>query len=317
MKNRAIPVRTIRPRVEMPQNRHIYRGLSPFIVLFLLFSLFGEAFAAINQAFSRPEEANSCARVTEAMGGRDLRGGLLFLPINLQGTVWSAPTNNYPATQVSVYDPDGNVFLGNTTTAPGTGTYQLTVLPVGLEEQIKNNNSEMVVLGNPVMNEANLELTVLNQDSYTVSVFDATGRQLYSQMVNLAEGNNKITVNGLGAPGIKIVNVTDGKTKYTAKVIHQANAGMNPSISATALSGNTGHLKSNNYTVQLEVHFEPQVPGYVPNVKTVPAVSQTLNDTVWQTSFFRWKPQCRSFQKCWVIRTLKPRSFTLESTNHH
>ncbi len=219
--------------------------------------------------------------VKAVFANKDINSGLLS-PITLQGTVWSAPTNNFPVTDVAVYDTNGMIFLGNTSTAQGTGQYQLTVLPVGLDEKT-NRNSEMVVLGNPVMNEANLELTVLNQDNYKISVFDVTGKQLYNQEVSLAEGDNKITITGLGAPGIKLVQVTDGQKTHTAKVLQLAASDFDPSISTTPTSGHKGVLKTSNYTTTLRMNFTPPA-GYVPNFKLVPAQSATVNDTVMQES---------------------------------
>ncbi len=199
-------------------------------------------------------------------------------PITIQGTVWSAPTNIYPQTNISIYDPDANVFLGNTTTNT-QGNYSITVLPVGLEDKI-NPNTDMTVLGNPIMNEANLELTILNQDNYTIRVFENTGKQIFNQKVFLAEGDNKIKISGLGAPGLKIVEVTDGQKKYTAKVLQIESTDFSPRISATPTSGKTCTLKSTDYTTQLEIHFEPVDPGYLPNTKTVTAQNATVNDTV-------------------------------------
>jgi len=159
----------------------------------------------------------------------------------------------------------------------------LTVLPVEVDEKA-NGKGEMVVLGNPVMNEACLELTVMNQRDFTISVSDVAGLRLCTRQVRLAEGNNKITLSGLGAPGIKIVRVTDGQKTYTAKVVQTANAGNNPQIRSTAFSGNQGVLKSASYTTQLKIEFTPQPAGFVPNSKIVPAQSAIVNDTVWQTS---------------------------------
>ncbi len=203
-------------------------------------------------------------------------------PITINGTVWSAPANVFPQTNVAIYDPDGNVFLGNTTTN-AEGNYSITVLPVGLEDKI-NPNTDMTVLGNPTTNEANLELTVLDQNSYTIRVFENTGRQIFNQRVNLAEGDNKIKISGLGAPGLKIVEVTGGQKKYTAKVLQVGSSDFSPSISATPTSGRTGTLKSTNYTTELEIQFTPTNPNYLPNTKTVAAQSATVNDTVWAQS---------------------------------
>ncbi len=249
--------------------RKLSRALDVFTFfgLFLLFGLVGEASGATVRS--------------EELGVRNGELGV-FSPITIQGTVWSTPTNNFPITDVAVYDNDGMVFLGNTSTAAGTGEYQLTVLPVGIDDKV-NRNSEMVVLGNPVMNEANLELQVLNQNNYNISVFDVTGRQLYTQEVSLAEGNNKITISGLGAPGIKLVRVTDGQKTYTAKVLQAANSNFGPTIRAAPFSGHTGVLKSSNYTTTLRINFTPPT-GYVSNFKFVPAASATVNDTVWQES---------------------------------
>lgn len=203
--------------------------------------------------------------------------------INISGIVYGAPTPLTSTTDVSIYDPNGNIFLGNTTTNPSTGAYNISVIPVGLEEQIKKN-SEMTVLGNPVMTEANLELTVLNQDNYTLRVFDISGKELYNQRVALSEGDNKITINGLGSPGLKIVEVTDGQKKYTAKVIQTQSTLFAPSIRATPTSGRLGTLKSTNYTTELDIHFTPSDTNYIPNSKIVPAQSAIVNDTVWAKS---------------------------------
>lgn len=202
-----------------------------------------------------------------------------YSPMTISGTVWTAPTSGHTPTNIPIYDPDGNIFLGSTTTN-SNGEYSITVLPVGLEDKI-NPNTDMTVLGNPITTEANLELTVLNQDNYNVRVFDVSGLQLFNQRVSLAEGNNKITLSGLGAPGLKIVEVSDGKKKYVAKVLQTGSSDFSPSISSTAMSGRTGVLKSSNYTTQLEIHFNPIDPGYESNIKIVPAMTQTVNDTVW------------------------------------
>lgn len=255
--------------IRLRHGRKLSRALDVFTFFgfFLLFGLVGEASGATVRS-------EGLRVKNEELG--------VFSPITIQGTVWSTPTNNFPITDVAVYDNDGMIFLGNTSTAQGTGEYQLTVLPVGIDDKV-NRNSEMVVLGNPVMNEANLELQVLNQNNYNISVFDVTGRQLYTQEVSLAEGNNKITISGLGAPGIKLVRVTDGQKTYTAKVLQAANSNFGPTIRAAPFSGHTGVLKSSNYTTTLRINFTPPT-GYVSNFKLVPAASATVNDTVWQES---------------------------------
>lgn len=322
MKNSPLPGRPIRPRVDMPKNSHIHRGLTPFFRSRDLVrdNRLKEMFRmnlAGHRLSMRPDLSPDCSYRAANSDPCDIRikhgrrlsraldvftfFGLFLLfglvgeasaategkttissPITIQGTVWSAPVNNFPTTNAAVYDNDGMVFLGSTSTAAGTGQYQLTVLPVGLDEKV-NRNSEMVVLGNPVMNEANLELTVLNQDNYKISVFDVSGKQLYSQAVSLAEGDNKITITGLGAPGIKIVQVTDGQKTYTAQVLQVASSDFGPTIRENPTSGHTGLLKSSNYTTTLRLDFTPQA-GYVPNFKLIPAASANVNDTVMQES---------------------------------
>lgn len=262
--------------IRVRHGRKLSRALDVFTIfgLLLLFSLVGEAAGATVK--------NEELRIRNEELGVKSEELKVFSPISLQGTVWSAPTNNFPTTNISVYDNDGMIFLGSTSTAAGTGQYSLTVLPVGLDEKV-NRNSEMVVLGNPVMNEANLEITVLNQDNYTVSVFDVSGKKLYNQKVSLAEGDNKLTITGLGSPGIKIVQVTDGQKTYTAKVLQVASSDFGPTIRANPKSGHSGVLKSSNYTTTLRLDFTPPA-GYVPNFKLVPAASATVNDTVMQES---------------------------------
>ncbi len=201
-----------------------------------------------------------------------------FSQITLAGTGYSLPFYNHPVNNVNVFSKPDNTFLGSTTTNSVNGNYTISFFPVG-EQEHNYKKEEMKVLGNPVATTANLELVVLNQNNYTIRVFDGSGKELYNQKVSLSDGNNRITLSGLGSAGIKFVNVTNGEQSYTSKVIQTENTFFSPSISATATTSQNGQLKMSLeqlITDSLYVQFDPVEPNYT-GMDTTIVVGTNLN----------------------------------------
>ncbi|HXP48384.1 MAG TPA: T9SS type A sorting domain-containing protein, partial [Bacteroidia bacterium] len=75
-------------------------------------------------------------------------------------------------------------------------------------------------IGAGTTNSITLGYTVANTGSYTVSLFDITGREVSTKQVELTPGGSNITLGGLTlAPGIYIAKVFNGVSSGTAKVI--------------------------------------------------------------------------------------------------
>ncbi|MBL1220135.1 S8 family serine peptidase [Chryseobacterium sp. L7] len=74
------------------------------------------------------------------------------------------------------------------------------------------------VYPNPAKNEINVRLETKGEKSLTLSVFDASGKQVISQ--NAADGVNKIDISRIPA-GTYILTVDGGKEKLTEKFIKQ------------------------------------------------------------------------------------------------
>lgn len=106
---------------------------------------------------------------------------------------------------------------------------------------------------NPFIDKTNIELHIQSSNNYSLRAFDATGKLILNQTLDLKSGTNLISITG-GKLGINIINITNGKETHTYKAIktqgtdEQLNANVKitdpvTSFDATNTSSN-GSLKS-------------------------------------------------------------------------
>ena len=71
---------------------------------------------------------------------------------------------------------------------------------------------------NPYTDKTNIELYVQSSKNYSLRAFDATGKLILNQNLDLKSGTNLISITG-GKPGINIINLTNGKETHTYKAV--------------------------------------------------------------------------------------------------
>ena len=72
----------------------------------------------------------------------------------------------------------------------------------------------------PANDVLNMDFTALSQHNATVSVYDLTGRQIFTNKYPVLEENNRITLDVSGlAPGFYLVSLSDGVNVVSQKFI--------------------------------------------------------------------------------------------------
>ena len=212
---------------------------------------------------------------------------ILALALSLHSTVatantiighgYAVPTGTHPATTVTVYDKASMTILGTTTTYPD-GSYALTFYPVGIENQNQQGLSGML-FRNPFQDKLEISVSVMVTGNYEVQVFDEGASTLLSKSILLQSGKNMIQLSGLGAGGLKTIQVSGCGQKLAFKAIQSSSGASSPSVDVTHSSAPV--LKRSASSDSLLVSFVPP-SGFIGMDTTVAFQTQEVNYTLQQ-----------------------------------
>lgn len=89
--------------------------------------------------------------------------------------------------------------------------------PVGIND-IAGNVSEFKIVPNPMNSQANVSFFSAKQDTYTMTVADLTGKQVYVTELEVKQGYNNATISRNELPtGMYFLYLTDGKNTITKR----------------------------------------------------------------------------------------------------
>jgi hypothetical protein len=133
---------------------------------------------------------------------------------------WKAPSVTVSQTAtLYTYAMCVNLNSNGTGDSGDAHTYQVTVepsLPSGIIQNV--SQVEMTLFPNPVVNEANVSVTLLKESQLQVSVFSVDGKIIRNQSVNATTGLNNLNMNlsDLNA-GIYMMVLSDDNNKIATK----------------------------------------------------------------------------------------------------
>jgi choice-of-anchor B domain-containing protein len=85
-------------------------------------------------------------------------------------------------------------------------------------------NSSVFVAGNPVNESLNLSINLAGNENCLISLYEITGKLLYSKKLNLEKGNHKIEIKmNTFSSGSYIINLHSDQINYSSKILKTAN----------------------------------------------------------------------------------------------
>jgi len=188
--------------------------------------------------------------------------------IMLDGTVTGTPQGNHPTTQV-------NAYLKNT------------------------------AYPNPYTNQVNITQNTNTNHETKINVYDGAGKQIYTRDIQLKQGENQITIEGLRSPGIKIITIGQNtyktiqtnQTQHSPKINITHNFLIKPytinedDINQLTLDFTWANGETTQHNVQTDGHIHVYREEYTNITQTalVTHNTDTATYSLWQ--FFRTKNQ--------------------------
>lgn len=183
-----------------------------------------------------------------------------------------------PNTKVYFFYPEDAIpFDSAVTNSNGyyTRTFDFVKVPVLDEDFLKG----LKVFGNPFVDEATIGVGVPEDDNYLLRVFDVSGRIILSQEVNLSEGNNVVTLSGLGDPGVKVVSFSNGKEVYTEKIVQSYSNSFSPGAEVVSSGFDSGSLKNTEFIADsLLIRYVPEAGAYL-NFASLDRIVEAVTST--------------------------------------
>jgi len=121
------------------------------------------------------------------------------------------PVNNAKVTVVK--EANGNILDTKYTDILGLYASNFTWTATPEYEKLEDK-----IYPNPYTDKTNIEIYVQSSNNYSLRAFDATGKLILDQKLDLRSGTNLISITG-GKPGINIINLTNGKETHTYKAV--------------------------------------------------------------------------------------------------
>jgi hypothetical protein len=85
---------------------------------------------------------------------------------------------------------------------------------------INEFDNKLITYPNPTLGNVNIILFSKTNTKATVSLFDITGKEIYTSSTNLTNGKNEIEINAKVNPGILFLKVRSNEINYgTTKII--------------------------------------------------------------------------------------------------
>jgi hypothetical protein len=134
----------------------------------------------------------------------------------ITGTATAGQEGSYPLKIYVTY------YAGSLTADDTVDTYTLEVGALGVFEVYKTNTLKSRVSPNPFTNNADVNFTAVSAGDIRISVYNLLGRAVRTEQVRAVPGENTYTLKGGSLqPGIYLVEVSDGRSKSTQKLIKQ------------------------------------------------------------------------------------------------
>lgn len=209
--------------------------------------------------------------------------------VYINGEVKGNPNNNQlENVKVVAVKTENNARVDSTYTDIN-GHYDLNFI---LDEIYEQLNQENKVFPNPYQTQTNLQVNILKEDNYTLTIINTNGQITFKDQITLNQGQNTITLNG-GETGIHIITLTNGKENYSFKTI-QTNSTGTPiahSITNTNFSPQLKSTLDDIITIGDEIRLEftrenTTYEMYEPTDTTFTAqTNQTINKTMQQIPY--------------------------------
>lgn|GEM_PF-5514890 len=151
--------------------------------------------------------------------------------ITIQGTGYALPHHNHPVTIIKVYDKATMTLLNLTTTDPYTGNYSLIIYPLGINNKPKL--SEPRLKNNPYDEAAEIQLWSNQGEKWTVEAYGSNGNNLLTRAITFSEGMHRLSLEGLGAAGMKVITLDNGINHYSLEAIQKCSSSLTPCINTT------------------------------------------------------------------------------------
>jgi hypothetical protein len=136
--------------------------------------------------------------------------------IHIDGNVRGNPNNNVLGNvKVVAVNPEDNSRVDSAYT-DASGNYGLTFLWTNNQNQ--GLESRVDAYPNPYSGSTSIDVVSERNQNYTLRVFNAMGRLLFENNVELGCGKNTLTLNG-GPKGVNIISLDDGVNKNSYKTI--------------------------------------------------------------------------------------------------
>lgn len=162
--------------------------------------------------------------------------------IHIDGNVRGNPNNNVLGNvKVVAVNPEDNSRVDSAYT-DASGNYGLTFLWTNNQNQ--GLESRVDAYPNPYSGSTSIDVVSERNQNYTLRVFNAMGRLLFENNVELGCGKNTLTLNG-GPKGVNIISLDDGVNKNSYKTIKLNDDNKNFDV-IVASSDFSGYFKSGN-----------------------------------------------------------------------
>ncbi|MCO5255508.1 MAG: T9SS type A sorting domain-containing protein [Lentimicrobium sp.] len=162
--------------------------------------------------------------------------------IHIDGNVRGIPNNNVLGNvKVVAVNPEDNSRVDSAYT-DASGNYGLTFL--WTNNRTQGLESRVEAYPNPYSGSTSIDVVSERNQNYILRVFNAMGRLLFENNVELGCGENTLTLNG-GPKGVNIISLDDGVNKNSYKTVKLNDDNKNFDV-IVASSDFSGYFKSGN-----------------------------------------------------------------------
>ncbi|MCX6304919.1 MAG: hypothetical protein NT040_08120 [Bacteroidetes bacterium] len=193
-------------------------------------------------------------------------------PFTIWGTGYATPMGTHPLTTVNLYDKATMTLLGTTVTQP-SGSYAIDFYPVGIRVNAGAGTEYARLLSNPYQDKMVIEIACAEKSTWLCTVVDEQGKTLLSQNLSLDQGTHLLSLSGMGAAGLKTINLKSISGRFSLKAIQSVATSLDPQLQVYKKSS---ELKSTPASDSLLVSFVPP-SGYIGMDTTVAFQSQVVN----------------------------------------
>ena len=134
----------------------------------------------------------------------------------ITGTATAGQVGSYPLDIYLTY------LAGVITSDDTVSGYVLNINTVGIWEVAKSNNLALSASPNPFTTNANIDFTAPKSGDVKITVYNLLGKMMKTENVRATAGENSYQLKGANLmPGAYLVELNDGKSKTTQRLIKQ------------------------------------------------------------------------------------------------